>query len=96
MGGGDGVVSLGGGRIDGSVHFPASGSFSNDGRTPLSLFRSDPTAAPAGAASRTSKCVADEAKFGDSCRIASIDPMSPLPLGASACALSSCPFSPSA
>ena len=97
MGGGDGVVSLGGGGIDGSVDdWPASGSFSKGGRSPLSLFRSDPTtttAAPAGADSRMSKCVADEAKFGDSCRISSIDPMSPPLLGA--CAPSFCPFSPS-
>jgi hypothetical protein len=104
MGGGDGVLSLGGGggggETDGSVDMRASGTVSNDGRTPLSLFRSDPPAgaAPAGTggASPTSKCVADEAKFGDNCRISSIDLMTPLPLGAaSSCAFSFCPFSPS-
>ena len=110
-GGGDGVLSLGGGdgggggggggETDGSVDMRASSTFSNDGRTPLSLFRSDPPAAAAapagtGGASPTSKCVADEAKFGDNCRISSIDLMTPLPLGAaSSCAFSFCPFSPS-
>ena len=100
MGGGDGDVCLGGGGID-TVDMPASPShtfsFSNIGRSPLSLFRSGPTntttAAPAGAASRTGKAADDEAKFGDSSRIASIDPTSPLLLGAGA--LSIFPFSPS-
>lgn len=103
MGGGDGVVSLGGGgEIGLAVDMPASSSFSDSGRSPLSLFRSDPTApataaaAPAGVvASRTSKGVADEPKFGDSCRISSIDPMSPPLLGATAPSFSLCPFSPS-
>jgi hypothetical protein len=95
MGGGDGVLCLGGGEIDGSVDSPVSGSLSNDGRSPFSLFRSGPTAAPAGTASCSSKRVDDEAKFGDSCRISSIVPMSPLPSGACACAISFCPFSPS-
>jgi hypothetical protein len=97
MGGGDGVVCLGGG-IGSAVDMPASGSFSNSGRSPLSLFRSDPAAAAAvgSAASRTSKGggVADEPKIGDSCRISSIDPMSPVVL-LGATALSFCPFSPS-
>jgi len=100
MGGGDGEVCLGGGGID-TVDMPASPSrtfsFSNIGRSPLSLFRSGPTntttAAPAGAASRTGKGAGDEAKFGDSSRIASIDPTFPLLLGAGA--LSIFPFSPS-
>ena len=55
MGGGDGVVSLGGGgEVGSAVEMPASSSFSNSGRSPLSLFCSDPTttatagAAPAG------------------------------------------------
>jgi len=85
MGGGDGVVCLGGGSVVDFVDWPASGSFfSNSGRSPpspVSLFRTGP-AAPAGAASRTTKGVADEAKFGDICRISSIDPMSTLPLDA--------------
>ena len=97
IGGGGGVVCLRGGDegIDGSVDMPASasGTSSNSDRSPLSLFRCGTTAAPAGTASRTSKCVADETKFGDSCRISSIDPMSPLVLGA--CAFSFCPLSPS-
>jgi len=98
MGAGDGVVSLGGGGGGeiGSVDMPASSSFSNSCRSPLSLFRPDPTgAAPAGGgvASLTSKGVADEPKFGDSCRISSIDPMSPLLLGATARSFSFCPFS---
>lgn len=94
-GGGDGVASLGGGEIGSVVDMPASASFSNSGRSPLSLFRSDPAAAaPAGGvASRTSKGVADEPKFGDSCRISSIDPMSPLLLGATALSFSFGPFS---
>lgn len=91
MGGGDGVGCLGGGDdgIGSVVDMPASGSFSNSGRSPLSLFRSDPPAA-----SRTSGGVADEPKFGDSCRISSIDPTSPVVL-LGATALSFCPFSPS-
>jgi hypothetical protein len=98
MGGGDGVASLGGGEIGSAVDMPASASFSNSARSPLSLFRSDPAApaAPAGGvASRTSKGVADEPKFGDSCRISLIDPMSPLLLGATApsFSFSFCPFS---
>ena len=92
-GGGDGVVSLGGGGIVDSVDLPASGSFSNSGRSPLSLFRSDTIAAPAGTASRATTGVADDAKFGDICRISSIDPMSSLPLGATE--LSFCALSPS-
>jgi hypothetical protein len=93
MGGGDGEVSLGGGGGGGigSDDLPASGC------SPLSLFRSGP-AAPAGgggggAVSRTCKGVADKTKFGDSCRISSIDPMSPPPLGAAALSFSFCPFS---
>ena len=100
MGGGDGVVCLGGGgEIGSAVDMPASSSFSNSGRSPLSLFRSGPgPAAPGGGsvvASRTSSVVADEPKFGDSCRISSIDPMSPLLLGATARSFSFGPFSPS-
>lgn len=94
MGGGDGEVSLGsgGGSGIGSDDLPASGCCS-----PLSLFRSGP-AAPAGggggAVSRTCKGVADRTKFGDSCRISSIDPMSPPLLGAGAAlSFSFCPFS---
>ena len=92
MGGGDGDVFLGGGGGIGSDNLPASG------RSTLSLFRSGP-AAPAGggggggAVSRTCKGVADKTKFGDSCRISSIDPMSPPPLGAAALSFSFCPFS---
>jgi hypothetical protein len=104
MGGGDGVVCLGGGD-DGEIGsavdmpMPASRSFSNSGRSPLSLFRpGSTTAAPGGGsvvASRTSEGVADEPKFGDSCRISSIDPMSPLLLGATTRSFSFGPFSPS-
>jgi hypothetical protein len=100
MGGGDGEVSLGGGGGGGggigSDDLPASGC------SPLSLIRSG-SAAPAGgggggAVSRTCKGVADKTKFGDSCRISSIDPMSPPPLGAPALSFSFClisEFSPS-
>lgn len=94
MGGGDdGVVCLGGGEI-GSVDLPASNSFSNSGRTLLSLARPNSgAAAPAGVASCTREGGADETKFGDSCRISSIDPMSPLLLGATGLSIGS--FSPS-
>lgn len=86
IGGGDGVERLGGG-IE-SVDLGPAASSSNSGRSPFSLSRTGSTAAT----SRTRNGAAGEPKFGDSCRISSIDPKSALLLGAVALSFS---FSPS-